>query len=841
MHPIYRFELGFAGTSTNLLDPNVSISNRAIMQLVGGQVVLSNDPNYKTTDYLTIPGGGDYHLINAAGNGYNWGVIAWFDSSKSYIGLSSVGASSITFPSNAKYFRLSLAIGANLRQLCFSLASYGYQEFGKIMHAAHPIYKDDLAIDYELQSNEQFYRAKLSGKLTFERDDYSFIVGKVFDTQFYIHIFISYDAGQTWAKYWGGMFWKTDCEFDINAQTVIVAPTVDDSYNDVLAGLEKEFNLIDLAPSISPIHLDKRSMIQVYVPGQTAIGCFLSGMWWEQECDAVNNVSNLTNKYHFTKNIERCIIDVTAKGTPNIPDVFFGTVFDPEDIPQTVEFTNGGYKLQYISDTGSGGSAYYFYIVRISDNQRLWYYASGTVPVFPHEFTLAPYPGSGATGNVKIYVHNLGIYARRITDVVSAEGISTYAIDPNDDLVPDNRNYTRIAIYNFPDSFAFSDALSTSPTKWGLYKPGQYYQSPSTMFIPEWFPVARAGWGAISYWFAFSAIDWLVEEKWRKDFELKDAYPLWSVISVLLGQIAPGITHGNNTDYSEFLYTQNPITGNNQRLFITPKSNLLNVGYDQPAQKAMITLRDVLNMLRDCFRCYWFIDSENRFRIEHILWFRKGGRYGSGLPSVGIDLTAMTVSRNGKSWAFGREQYQFDKPDMAARYQFGWMDDVTELFEGFPIDIISRYVNPDNIEQIDISKFTSDVDYIMLNPADISPDGFVLLAPVYDVENDIWKLPYVNFDVNDADHILQNPFVAFIYLQQYYAYDMPAYRYKINGVNYWAEGIKKLKKQTIKFPVLTEPNLTNLVKTNIGDGTIEKMSVNLSSRNANATLKYDTE
>lgn len=315
-----------------------------------------------------------------------------------------------------------------------------------------------------------------------------------------------------------------------------------------------------------------------------------------------------------------------------------------------------------------------------------------------------------------------------------------------------------------------------------------------------------------------------------------------------------------------------------------------------------------------------------------------GGTY-SGTPIVGTDLTAEKVTRNNKEWAFARNQFTFDKPEMAARYQFGWMDDVTQLFEGYPIDIISKYVNPDNIEQIDVSRFTSDIDYILLNPGEISKDGFVLLgatlqsnyvtksntaeavtgqnylntiqvsipagstyrvraagnATIYgnsfwiyrdgvvtqdyvvmgtpstfvaqqnitsigigvgggaidasgtitlyvDIDNGTsYKLPYYNFQIGGADHILQNPYVAFIYLQQYYAYDMPAYNYSINGVSQYAYGIKKLKTQTLKFPLLTDPDLVQLIKTNLGNGTIEKLSVNLSSRNANATLKYDTE
>ena len=151
----------------------------------------------------------------------------------------------------------------------------------------------------------------------------------------------------------------------------------------------------------------------------------------------------------------------------------------------------------------------------------------------------------------------------------------------------------------------------------------------------------------MSIWFVFSVVDWLVESSARRTFTIRDTYPLASVISVLLAKIAPGITHEGTTDYSKFLYDEtNPITNVDQRLFITPKSNLVTAGYDQPAQKAPITLKRITDMLRDCFRCYWFIDEQNRFRIEHIQYFRNGGSY-SGSPVVGIDLTTQKVPRNG--------------------------------------------------------------------------------------------------------------------------------------------------------------------------------------------------
>ena len=173
---------------------------------------------------------------------------------------------------------------------------------GSATQQAYPIYKDDLAKDFEKESNQQFFRAKLSGKLTFERNDYTFIVSKAFDTQFVLEISISYNAGRAWTSYWRGTFWKTDCEFDNDTQTVIVQPTVIDQYSDVLAGIDKEYNLIDLLPEIVAVIADKRPMIQVYVPGQSVIGCFLSGMWWEQECEPESNVTIYGRIIIFIKN-----------------------------------------------------------------------------------------------------------------------------------------------------------------------------------------------------------------------------------------------------------------------------------------------------------------------------------------------------------------------------------------------------------------------------------------------------------------------------------------------------------------------------------------------------------
>lgn len=936
MNPIYKFELN--RPTVNLLNPKTTVNG--LLSVNTGNFD-SYDSVYQTSDFIPVTPGTNYKLCDKE-TFTAWAAAAacFYTANKTFIS-GSYGIAET--PVNAAYLRVSMQ-GLNDYGVFASNVS-SYSDY--VTPIAYPVYKDDLAKDFEKESNQEFFRAKLSGKLTFQSLDYDFIVAQPFDFQFVLEIFISYNAGQSWTSYWRGTFWKTDCEFDNDAKTVVVQPTVWDQYNDVLAGMDKEYNLIELAPEIVPVKADKRPMIQVYVPGQSVVGCFLSGMWWEQEAEPESDETKLVNDFKFALNKVMTIADVSGSMSPQLP-AFFNKTFTGDSrfnpgMSGTTDFVGTDYTMRYYFYAGGGGATQRWQILRNSDSTVLWEksWSGGTLPdvTIPQTVILTPVSGTGATGNVTLYVHDIPVYSRYVLDTPTISGLETYPI-PDDDIVGNNRNYTRVIGYYFPDTIYFSTSLTSTPNQWGLYQPGQYYQPPYLYWSPELFPVARNAWGRVSIWFTFYAFDWIVEESGRQPFTIRHAYPLASVISVLLAKIAPGITHEATTDYSQFLYGTNLI-GITQTLLITPKSNLVTAGYDQPAQKAPITLKNVTDMLRDCFRCYWFIDEQNRFRVEHIQYFRNGGSY-SGSPVVGIDLTTQKVPRNGKAWAFARDQYKFDKPEMAARYQFGWMDDVTQLFEGYPIDIISKYVNPDNIEQIDISKFTSDIDYILLNPGEISKDGFVLLSaksPIdyannstsqrgylysngeyadasatqslttqkiscspgdvfkykgrgeynavsalfYDGETIVgnikiysiqeyqdivipdgvnyvvfssysttsnvvlsvlgtkYELPYYNFVIENNDHYLQNAYVAFVFLQRYYAFDMPAYQYVINGEQMYAYGIKKLKNQTLRFPVLNDPDLVRLVKTNLGNGTIEKLSVNLSSRNANATLKYDTE
>ena len=713
-----------------------------------------------------------------------------------------------------------------------------------------PNYKDDLTLDYELETNQRFYRAKLSGKINFVRADYDIINDAPFDSEFFLYIEKSDDWGQTYNQYYKAKFMKTDCTFNDDDKLVTVQPETIDQYNDVLAGLEKEYNLIELTPQIEFLTIRKRPLIQIYSPGDSIVSCFLGGTNWEQDANVTTDQKALIGTYHFALcNILKEIYITPNNGSPAIisglytgrmvtgssVDTFQGKLY-PE--------LNVNYYI-YIAQKRVGGlpiGAVAVEIRKQSDDTAMFRYTkTSTSPFDTLEFDLTAVEGSGAKGKMHASMKSYNIYARYLLDVEKIDNLNTYPL-PSEDIVDNNRNYRRVIGYAIDVAF-ISNNFSDTPTEWGLADNGKYFAPPYSIYGQTFYPIARSTWRYASLWFGFYLFDWILEENARKAYTLRDAFTLSSCINVLLKEFAPGITHEATPEYSQFLYnTNNPISGQSFKLLISQKSNIINGEYKTPAQKAPITLQQIMTMLRDIYKCYWYIE-DGKFKIEQVSWFRNGGSYGYN-PIIDYDLTQLENVRNGKKITFATSEYSFDKVEMPERYQFEWMDDVTTPFEGLPIEITSKYVTAGKIEEINISNFTSDIDLMLLNPGAISSDGFALFAAVTPSGGGQLELPFTKQTVDGVEYFLQNGYLAFINIQPtYWVYDMPARNFKINNSpDYAMGGLERKKKQTLNFPAgTTDPNPMQLVKTYIGNGQVDKLSVNLCSRNIKATLKYDTE
>lgn len=698
----------------------------------------------------------------------------------------------------------------------------------------YPVYGEGLTKEWTQESGERFFRETLSGELNFSGVDYSFLMGYPFGTEYRVTVYYSDTMGTGWTRYWKGRFTLTDCTVNEDDETITVTPTPVDAYDKILAGMEKEFDLIKLLPEMTVLRADKRPLLQVYRAGEGVIGCYVAGLWWEQGCSPTTDATELARcGFALCDSIKG--VSVTGDITPGATGAYvISTLYG------SFTATLGNYTLESIVapyDDGEYQWVDYELFLHPTGNQLIgWrkeWRVEGTSTPSAYNGTYDLEPFGGATGVAALDFGVFEIYARILTDSETYGSATTIDL-PSNDIGGMAGVYKRVAGFNDTNVVIISGASTTTPNEWGLKGPGLYYAPPASVVGAACFPMSRNSWGAFSMWFVEPVVP--LDTYGVTQYTIKNAYPLASVIQKLLAQIDPSLSYFGDATCSQFFHATDIDPYFGYRLFITPKSNALSAGYDIPAMKGPITLRQVFDMLRDCFRCYWYIDG-SILRIEHAKFFDNGKSYVAGGGGVGIDLTTLSVRRTGKAWATGVGRYTFDKESLPERYEFGWMDGVSKPFEGYAIDIDSPYVDAGKIEDIKVTAFTSDLDYMVCAGGECSKDGFALLCGAADA-NGIYKVPYFAVQQEDIDYNLQNGPLSFTYLQRYYRYDLPAVDYTINGVAMQALGLKRPKKQSVVFPTHNDPDPLRLIKTSLGNGVVEKMSVNLSSRKAEAELSY---
>lgn len=802
---------------------------------------------------------------------------------------------------------------------------------------ANAIFGDGLALEVAPDAGEMYYRNKLTGNITFVNEDYDFIMNAPIDAKI-IAVLENWEY-LSWRTYIECYFYRTDCEVNEDDRIISVEMSTSDQYDEFLGVLDKEVDLIKLAPKITPIMLDKRPCLQLYARGADSVTCVLSNMSWEQDCEAVDNAGDLTSVHHFALWGSYVSAGLIGSNLPSAAPKFYAKKLTDSETITSFTITSGQYALTVSTYTAPGGGTMVLVVITLNGTRQWETYLSESAWGFPITLNMT---GRNGNPDCKLELDLLEVYGRIISDADAILGVDTAALDAND-LVGNNRNYKRVspAPPRADLALGMSGLFSSTPTEWGYYQEDEYYTPPYVIGAGEFVPVLRNQWGRVSYWIEQStALDY-VEQTGRKAVTLKDAYRLSDVIDAILTELMPGMTL-----QSEFIDRDPLNEGEEGRLYITQKSNILNINYTEPAQKAPITLKQILDMLRVVYRCYWRLSGTSTLRIEHVEWFRRGGSYSTS-PSVAVDLTANATVRNGKQWSYLTSKYKFDKPQMPIRYEFGWMDDQSEPFDGWPLEMLSGYVDKTLVEKITAGNFSADVDYLMLNPSGVSKDGFVLLkagtesitvgvaasgtnsyAVLTNYEANAsqtiwanfdyavtgtpqegraaieilafskagklidtittrergqltdsyqqWTIPantamivvhfteiggsftlnyiepptdkvlYYNWRYNQiTDHWLQNGVLAFVYLNRFYAYDMPCRKYRI-GTGTYAEdktaiGVAKNKVQDVIYPTSGYVEPEKVVKTNLGNGKVQKLTLNLSSKMAETTLCYDTE
>ena len=717
-------------------------------------------------------------------------------------------------------------------------------EVDGVFRDAYPVYDDGLEKVTAKASGEEYYRTTLNGNLSFVRDDYDYIEALSIEKQINFTMEKKDSAG-AWQSYFSGYFTKADCTFEEDECgdgicTVQVTPR--DFYDAILGGMDKEFDLIALEPPTTPVTIKRQPIIQVYLYGAQYINNYLNGVWWEQEVTTpITSESDLENTYFFANTGRRVFIPGVGDGLD--ADVAGEYV---EVTPGTLVYdrTDDEYRLQYKTSSPA-----LVEIVRKSTGAQMYVGNSGDV-------MFAGAPGGGfsqnafSTGavltsvvdsNSKVQIIGTSIFLRVLTNQVAIGATPTEDI-PANDIVPANENYTKVLGVD-AGTFYLTDNNNTTGSRWGrfdtnaLHFGGNYFEKPTGATKP--YPVSSSDWLYCSYWFEFDSTLNDIQETAADTITIRNAYKLSDAIDAVLGELNPAVSHGESSTYSDFLYgASNAIRGALRYPIITPKSNVILGDYDKPAQKAPVKLADLLQMLWAVWRCKWHIDASGNFIVEHISYYDNGGTYSG--TSVGSDLTTLIDPQTGKNWEHGANRWEYDVESMPERLEPGWMDDTSEAFDGYPIDIRSIYVQAGNIEQQKVSRFTADVDFILSQGADISKDGFVLMDAILD--KGIYQLPFVDLTSPAGDaYKVQNGYLAFIYLHpNYHRYGLPASLIRLNEADTTALSITRRKIQDIQYPLISITDPIQLVATGLGTGKVLEVSENVAGEFVTVKIAHDT-
>lgn len=591
----------------------------------------------------------------------------------------------------------------------------------------NPVYKNDLAKEISAETGQQFLREKLTSKLTLYGEGFNLINNADIETEFSI-IVEKEILGQLPKPYFKGRFFKTDCAFNFDDRSVEFNVDPSDEYNQILEALDKEIDIVQLAPKITPLKAWKRPIIQLYVPGNGSIDNFLSGNQWQQDVtERITDHTRLLN-LKFAQVASLRNITITADANTSIPEAagtYVGKILSRDSVYYKVGDLNYRMVLKVVAGMPA---AKRLTVQRRENGSSIWtdIYASPTDATDPYQLQAGhTLLGVGeARGTLKIpSVTSSYVFMRLMCDVDKVIDLNTYPI-PANDIVVNNLNYRRVIGYNVNDTVVVSSEVSKEPTKWGLTSSGDYYTPPYA--YSKLYPLARDTWTGYSLWFNFSYLDSMYERTARKDFNIPSAYFLSDVLAVVLKNLNIGLKFESSVRSSIFFYGPNKVNTRRLRLMLTQKSNLLHGENASPATNAPTTLGNILKMLKDVFQVYWFVE-DGFLRLEHIEFFRNGGSYDYN-RSIQIDATKLINTKTKTPLTYGTNKIEFEKEDMPEQYKFEYMDDSSTIFEGLPLVMRSKLVNLGKIENIAINGFSADIDYMMANIEDTSQSGFAILA-----------------------------------------------------------------------------------------------------------------
>lgn len=399
----------------------------------------------------------------------------------------------------------------------------------------------------------------------------------------------------------------------------------------------------------------------------------------------------------------------------------------------------------------------------------------------------------------------------------------------------------------YSDQFAIIQerATSTEATKWGADELGKYFVPFDSWDFNNGFSMAicPSMWVNSALWFTYTPEYWRstgYDSTTRKRYEIP-AFSLSNVIGSILKGIGSDISFSPTTDYSEFLYGTSGIG-----FFMTPITNVTAGEGAEPATKAEISLEEVLELLWQLYDCYWWIDDQNRLRIENIRYLLNGGSYSSHSGTI-IDLSQIADSKNRTKMSYFQAEKSFDVEELYRAYNYGWEPEQSAPFGGYELTFFGARIPRDKIKDIKPSKFVPDLELMTIDENAFDKNTFAI-AVIEPYGTNLVEPNKVSFINNDASYEVErimyplNYDLTWPYLFRFKLTYIDSLRNRLlPKITYPVFTLSDVKtkscgRQTIRLQVDSDPSMFTRYNTPCGLGLINSMSIDINTRAAEIIL-----
>lgn len=686
--------------------------------------------------------------------------------------------------------------------------------------------------------------------LTFQDSDFRWLKSLPIYKEITLYLQTSKDEGQNWITETTQTMTRFDMKVNESEASIEAKPETLDRLRDLLDGMQKEYDILELSPELEQIKYRKRPLLQIYIAGLSTLSNFLGASYYETALDDViidDGLLQGTYKFGRVSDIlffqgDSSVLTVDISGA-YFPEPGFEFVPDP-----VVWYSQDGkweLRQQFVSGPGNG------YRWRVFDliNGGAIVYTSPfqSTRHFPYD-SLGGFDGplftSVSNPSEQIRCFGGRVYGRLLSnkDTISGTPLETL---PVDDII-DGLSYA----YSYPITTDIISAtndhsLTPSTTRFGKFHPdslffaGQYFLRQTGANAP-YYPLMQSRWTEVSWWIHYTPTLIDLQENGSTD-HYTEALTFDSAINTLLNSASSGqVVFSDGSSYSDFYFNaSNPVKGDSRRMFIIPINNIIIGDYSQPQKKVFTRLSELMMIPTVFHNASWFIEDD-KLRFEHVRYLRNGKSYTGA--NIGVDYTDSKEPKTGLDWGHGQRIFDYRKDNIPSRMEWKFLGDGSKVFKGEAIDILEPYVNKGNVENYVLENFTADIDFVNTQGTSFSsPNSFVIVECEF--TGGEWVVPFITIEIESGEeYLVQNGYLAMAYLHpRYWKEDAPGTNLRINRSEVTAISVRRNKHQTVILPMNRSLDAMKLVRMVDGDAWIGEVQTNITEVTQTYELFYDNE